>query len=117
MQAVCRHKVSGVPRIFIRDSHVIVRKGQFLSFIVDSFIQHVQFLFSNACILKGMCMCMCMYVYVYVDTYLWPCIVAYPLFVRRHFVVCRHMSDKSGWAAGEERLRNTDIDHKSRINR
>jgi hypothetical protein len=31
--------------------------------------------------------------YFYVDTYLWPCIISYPFFVRRRrFVVCRHVS-------------------------
>jgi hypothetical protein len=45
-----------------------------------------------------------------VDTYLWPCIVSYPLFVRQNFVVCRHVFDKLGCAAGEESLWNTALD-------
>jgi hypothetical protein len=39
-------------------------------------------LFSYACILIGQAF-ICRYM---------PCIVSYPLFVRRHFVVCRHVS-------------------------
>jgi hypothetical protein len=34
--------------------------------------------------------------YVYVDTYLWPCIVSYPLFMKRNFVVCGHVASMGG---------------------
>jgi hypothetical protein len=61
-----------------------LEKRQILSFIIDSFIQHVQCFF--------MCLHSYRASYLYVDTYLWSCIISYPLFVRRHFVVCRHVS-------------------------
>jgi hypothetical protein len=50
------------------------------------------FSFHVSAFLQGKCL--------YIHTYLWPCMVSYPLFKGRRFVVCRHVSDKSvcsGW--------------------
>lgn len=64
-------------------------------FIVGSFVRYVLCFFSHMpAVLQGK--------YMYVDAYLWPCIVSYLPFVRRNFVVvCHHVSDRLGCAAGE----------------
>jgi hypothetical protein len=41
---------------------------------------------------------------LYADTYLWPHIVLYPLFIMQNFVVCCCVFDKLGYAAGEKKV-------------
>jgi hypothetical protein len=67
-----RRKVSSVPRIFIK------------SCIFACYPTCVMFCFHMPAFLWGKDL--------YIDTYLWPRLVSYTLFVRRNFVVCRHVS-------------------------
>jgi hypothetical protein len=104
---VCHHNVSGVPRIFIRNC-IFVRYSykKAISYISSSIVYSnmCNVLLPYACILIGQ-------VFIYVDTYLLSCIVSYLLFVRRHFVVCRHVSlINQGVLRVKKRLRNTDIE-------
>jgi hypothetical protein len=55
-------------------SHVVVRKGQFLSFIVDTFIEYC---FVFICPLSYRAS-------IFMDSFL-------PILFRQHFVVCRHV--------------------------
>jgi hypothetical protein len=84
-------------------SYVIVRKRQFLSFIIDSFIQHASCLFSYACIVIGQVF-ICRYIFMLMYSFVSP-------FREAKFCgVPPCVFDKSGSAAGEKVLRNTGVE-------
>jgi hypothetical protein len=105
---VCRRNVSGVPRIFVRHSQVIVIKGNMLN---ETIKQQVYTIRSNVCL--------CTFVitiylhpstvtdihtivkvihskYLYIYTYLLSCIISYLIFERRNYVVRYYISGKFG---------------------
>jgi hypothetical protein len=105
---VCRHKVSDAPQTstkhctFARYSY----KRHFLSFIIDSFIQHV-LCFVFICLHSYRAS---IYMQIHIYGHVWVSIVSYPLFCEA--TVCDVPScvfDKYGCAAGETMMRNTGL--------
>jgi hypothetical protein len=118
-QPVYRHKVSGVPRIFIRNcifARYNYKKGNILSFVIIILNTHTHtsivlcnmcyVLFSYACthLVQGF---ICRYIFMIMFSFV-------PPFREATFCgVPSCVSDKLGCAAGEKRLRNTGLDERN----